>query len=43
MTTIKEWTWYQSEEGSERCDADDHTIDVRERIKKGVQKRGIQI
>lgn len=28
IATVEEYTWYQPAEGSERCDADDHSLEV---------------
>lgn len=37
VVTMEEWTWYQPADGHERCDADDHTLevcaDLEERLK----------
>ena len=37
-----EWTWYQPQEGLERCDADDHTFGVCNRIKDELENRGFK-
>lgn len=38
VVTLEEWTWYQPADGHERCDADDHTLevclDLEERLKR---------
>lgn len=39
IQTIKEWTWYQPPEGHERCDADDHTFDVCNKIKNELETK----
>jgi epoxyqueuosine reductase QueG len=40
VTTEEEWTWYATADGSERCAADDHLLDLAHNIKDALEKEG---
>ncbi len=40
VTTEQEWTWYATACGGQRCDADDHLLDLCEAIESELTKHG---
>jgi epoxyqueuosine reductase QueG len=42
VVTESEWTWYQTPEGSERCDADNHALEVCKEIKNELERHRFQ-
>ena len=42
IVDIKTWTWYQTLDGSERCDANDHASEVCGQIKDQLHTQGLQ-
>jgi len=40
VTKKSEWTWYATDDGSERCDADDHTADLCRLLKEKIELLG---
>lgn len=42
VTTEEEWTWYGTDDGGERCDADDHTKEVCLVLKHQLMQYGFQ-
>ncbi len=40
VTKKSEWTWYATDDGGERCDADDHTSDLCRLIKEKIELLG---
>ncbi|KKN57197.1 hypothetical protein LCGC14_0564760 [marine sediment metagenome] len=42
IVTMEDWTWYQPTDIHERCNADDHTLDVSEVLKKKLKEHCFQ-
>jgi epoxyqueuosine reductase QueG len=42
VVTMEEWTWYQPVTGHERCDADDHTLEVCLDLEEKLKGNGLQ-
>lgn len=40
VTKKSEWKWYATNDGGERCDADDHTADLCRLIKEKIEIQG---
>jgi hypothetical protein len=39
ITKKTEWTWCATDDGSQRCDADDHTADLCSLLKEKINRR----